>query len=153
MKIVPSRTKIRRGPSTVCFDVGPSSIRPSARISAKAAIVAWPQWAMRRVGVKKSSRAPSVAERDTNTVSDSAVCAAMDCIAASSRPSASRTTPAGFPPVPFSVNALTIRTGMVDPANSSWVDIGVSFSMPGDYLLRGVVQDARGHRFMSRSHG
>lgn len=71
-------------------------------------MVACPQWAIWRAGVKNSSRRVAFCDAETNAVSDRPTCRAIDSFWAGVSASASSTTPAGLPPPGASGKALTM---------------------------------------------
>ena len=67
----------------VSFDVLPSATRPSDAKYENVATMAWPQWAMRLLGVKKSNLNASVSDAETKAVFDRPTAAAILYISAS----------------------------------------------------------------------
>ena len=84
-------------------------------ISAAAPTVGWPANGNSRLGVKILTRALLMAllGSKTNTVSDRLNSAAIACMRASSRPSASRTTASGLPASAVSVKTSSVETRRV----------------------------------------
>jgi hypothetical protein len=102
-------TQMRWGPASVSIVYSPGSTAPCSASRCQVAMVAWPHRRTSAVVAKKRTRRSQSCEGRTKAVSDIPISAAMACIVGTLSPSASTTTPAGFPPIPLRVNALTVN--------------------------------------------